>query len=119
MSCGSAPGGRKIRRDIIASARGLGENSSLIDDGCRKSTAEKNAVSTPTSEPNVPGAFGMYPTPSAVASAIANRGLSLGFPSFAFNLPSGVIALRQIQYHCLATSLFQLVLIENRRAHHI
>jgi len=62
ISCGSAPGGRKMRRVIIASASGWDENSSPMELGCRKNTAEKNAVSTPTSEPNVPGAKGMYPT---------------------------------------------------------
>src|SRR6266481_1664028 len=36
--------------------------------------AESTAVATPTSEPNVPGALGMYPTPNAVAMAIASRG---------------------------------------------
>src|SRR5580658_1289334 len=74
----SLPGTRKCLSEKTASVSGCSENSSRIDVGCKKNTAESTAVRTPTSEPNVPGALGKYPTPSAVATAIASRGFFCG-----------------------------------------
>src|SRR5215470_11836030 len=118
-SWGSAPGARKMRRVIMASASGFGEKSSPIDDGCKKNTAEKNAVSTPTSEPNVPGAFGIYPTPSVLAKAKASRGFSPIPWGFKFALESGVIALWQIEDHGLRSSFSELFLVKDRLANDV
>jgi len=40
--------------------------------------SQLSASATPASEPNVPGAFGMYPRPNAVAIASEMRGLRFG-----------------------------------------
>src|SRR5579859_6925504 len=108
----SEPGTRKCRSISVASDKGCSEKRSVQCSGRRKNTAERKIVMTPTSEPNVPGAFGAYPTPSAVAMAIARRGFSfwLGVSALA------VIGLIQVQNNrlALAVGLFHLFFVKNR-----
>src|SRR5262249_27004401 len=110
----SEPGTRKCWSIRVEFASGWSERRSVQCAGRRKNTADKKIVTTPTSEPNVPGAFGAYPTPSAVAIASASRG-------FSFCSAFGVIGLVQIQDDCLALffRLFQFLFVENRIGHHI
>src|SRR5690242_18348386 len=79
--------------------------------GRRKKRAVSIAVTMPTSEPNVPGAFGAYPTPSAVAMARAKPGFSLEDSVDGFiGLSSGVF---------LRLEFVKLGFVEYRVGHHV
>jgi hypothetical protein len=80
--------------------------------GRRKKIALSTMVTTPTSDPYVPGAFGQCPTPNAVAIAYASfgfapAGLGLGAVSV-----DGVIGIRQIHQ-------FFVIFVENGLGHDI
>src|SRR6266404_3791921 len=113
----SEPGTRKCWSIRVESASGCNEKRSVQCAGRRKNTADRKIVTTPTSEPKVPGAFGAYPTPSAVAIASASRGFSFCVEGSGF----GVIGLVQIEDDGLAIlfRLLQLFFVENRIGHHI
>src|SRR5438128_3438182 len=113
----SEPGTRKCWSIRVKSASGCNEKRSLQCAGRRKNTAERKIVTTPTREPKVPGAFGAYATPSAVAIASASRGFC--FCEEGSGL--GVIGLVQIEDDGLAIffRLLQLLFVENRIGHHV
>src|SRR5215472_86331 len=72
------------------------------------------AMIIPAREPNVPGTLGMYPAPSAVAIAKANRGFLGSASAAAVALVLGVIGLLEIQSDSLALVFRHLFLVKDR-----
>src|SRR5437660_1584235 len=81
------------------------------------------ATAIPTSEPNVPGALGMYPTPKAVAIASASRGFWGGVWGAAVASVFGVIrvvqVIVQIRDNGVPLACSNVIFIENWFGDHV
>src|SRR5260221_1700952 len=90
------------------------EKDPLRETSHYKRTEEINKVASPTSQPNVQGAFGMYPTPKALATASARRGFSSRAPGAGAASIFAVIPFFQIKDNGVAAALDDFFFIENR-----
>src|SRR5437764_6423314 len=103
----SLPGTRKCLSMKRASESTCSGDKPAREVGRRKKTALSTMVITPTNDPYVPGAFGQWPTPNAVATAYATFGFARVGAGMSVVSVVVVIGIRQID------QLF-VIFVENR-----
>src|SRR5215472_6931748 len=81
--------------------------------------AARDAVTTPASDPNVPGALGMYPIPSTEATANASRGFSRETSNARAALGFVVISFIEIEQDRLALAFRGLFFVEYRVGNYV